>query len=286
MSRLRGTLTLAGFAALTLPLMPLQAVFKRVSPRFARSFPHWYHKRVCKLLGIRINQTGAISTDSPVLIVANHSSWVDIPVISAIAPVSFIAKKEVGGWPGVSALATLQRTVFVDREKRLSVGKTAREVNERLQSGDNLVLFAEGTSTDGNRVLPFRTSLFAAVKPVRAGGNAKPNPPQWRGSASKAAAHPVVQTLTIVYTKLHGVPLGRHDRAQVGWYGDMDMISHAWQLLRAGPLDVSIHIGPPISLDTFADRKQLAQHTEHEIRETFLTTLRGTKTALEQSKTG
>lgn len=286
MSALRGALVLTGFAGLTLPLMPLQAAFKRLSPKLARTFPHWYHKRVCRLIGVRIEQSGKLASGRPVLIVANHVSWLDIPVLSAVAPVSFIAKKEVGGWPGVSALANLQRTVFVDREKRLSVGATAQEVSTRLSAGDNLVLFAEGTSTDGNRVLPFRTSLFAAVKPGRRRTDSTDNTALTAPSTVAPHAEPdeaiqtrektpVVQTLTIVYKRLHGVPLGRHDRPLIGWYGDMDMVPHAWQLLKAGPVDVAVHIGDPMELSAFEDRKDLAQHTEKEIRTTFQRLLRG-----------
>ncbi|MEL7048020.1 MAG: lysophospholipid acyltransferase family protein [Pseudomonadota bacterium] len=221
--------------------------------------------------------TGAVAKDRPVLLVANHSSWLDIPVISAVAPVSFIAKKEVGGWPGVSALANLQRTVFVDREKRLSVAETAREIKSRLNAGDTLVLFAEGTSTDGNRVLPFKTSLFAAVKPGRGAGAQVANEQMTtdRQSREQSKNEPVVQTLTLVYTRLHGVPLGRHDRPLIGWFGDMDMIPHAWQLLKAGPVDVEIHLGAPAPLEDFKDRKHLARQTESEIRTTFLGVTRG-----------
>lgn len=275
MSRTRAALVLAGFAGLTVPLMPLQALFKRTSPKAARAFPHWYHRRVCRLVGVRIEQQGEIVRDRPVLIVANHTSWLDIPVISAVAPVSFIAKKEVGGWPGVSMLAKLQRTVFVDREKRLSVSDTAREVTDRLAAGDALVLFAEGTSTDGNRLLPFRTSLFAAVKPGR---RTRPEAPSQAPPAAEAPESPVVQTLTVVYKRLHGIPLGRFDRPLTGWYGDMDLPPHAWQLLGAGPLDVAVRIGPPIALDQFADRKELAGHTEAEIRAALSEMLRPDRT--------
>ncbi len=179
------------------------------------------------------------------LIVSNHTSWLDIPVLSAVAPVSFIAKKEVAGWPFVSWLAKLQRSVFVDRQRRGAVGETTSEIIRRLQSGDTVVLFAEGTSSDGNRVLPFKTALFAAAKPS--------------AKAAEDAPDAVVQTLSLVYTRLHGVPFGRADRPLVGWYGDMEMQSHAWQLLKAGPLDVRIRIGPPVPLDSFADRKELGQ---------------------------
>jgi 1-acyl-sn-glycerol-3-phosphate acyltransferase len=130
-----------------------------------------------------------------------------------------------------------------------------------LNAGDTLVLFAEGTSSDGNRVLPFKTSLFAAAKPPR----------------GRMAAVPgtVVQTLAIVYTHLHGVPLGRADRPLVGWYGDMVMGSHAWELLKAGPLDVAVRLGPAVPLDSFADRKELARQSEVELRRNVVSLLRG-----------
>jgi 1-acyl-sn-glycerol-3-phosphate acyltransferase len=182
-------------------------------------------------------------------------------VLSAIAPVSFVAKAEVARWPFVSALARLQRTVFVDRTRRISVGGTAGEMASRLAEGDTLVLFAEGTSSDGNRVLPFRSALFAA-----AGAGAKND-----GENSPVS----VQTVTLVYSRLHGVPLGRGDRPLVGWYGDMEMQSHAWELLKAGPLDVVVRIGPPVSLSRYSGRKELAEKTETAIREDLVRVLRG-----------
>jgi 1-acyl-sn-glycerol-3-phosphate acyltransferase len=242
--------------------MPVQAVLVRTSPRLARRFPHWYHRQVCRLIGVRLSVEGELEEGRPVLLVANHTSWLDIPVLSAVAPVSFVAKKEVGRWPFVSSLARLQRTVFVDREKRTMAGETANEIMRRLGEGDTIVLFAEGTSSDGNRVLPFKTSLFAAAKPPARAKEALP------------ISDIQVQTLSIVYTRLHGVPLGRADRPVVGWYGDMEMTGHAWQLLQAGPLDVRIRIGPPQPLDSFADRKDLAARSEIEVRENVVRILR------------
>lgn len=260
MGAIRGGSVLAGFFALTLPLMPVQAALLRLNVNGARRFPNWYHRQVCRILGIRIEIDGEVARDRPVLLVANHSSWLDIPVLSAVAPVSFVAKKEVGSWPFVSALARLQRSVFVDRAKRAAVGEAAGEILSRLRQGDSIVLFAEGTSSDGNRVLPFMTSLFAAAKPS--------------GTSGREAPDAVVQTLSVVYTRLHGIPLGRADRPHVGWYGDMEMRSHAWQLLKSGPLDVRIRVGPPVPLSSFTDRKDLARRSEDEVREHVVRILR------------
>jgi 1-acyl-sn-glycerol-3-phosphate acyltransferase len=178
-----------------------------------------------------------------------------------VAPVSFVAKKEVASWPFVSSLARLQRTVFVDRSRRTAVGHTAGEIVQRLAAGDAIVLFAEGTSSDGNRVLPFMTSLFAAAKPSEKDGT--------------IAQDAVVQTLAVVYTRLHGVPLGRAERPGVAWYGDMEMRGHAWELLKAGPLDVHVRLGDPQPLSSFVDRKSLARQSEAQVRKDVIGILRG-----------
>lgn len=258
MGALRASAILTGFFALTVPLMPVQAVLVRLSPKAARRFPHWYHRQVCRLMGITLTIDGAVARDSPVLLVCNHTSWLDIPVLSAVAPLSFVAKKEVGGWPFVSSLARLQRTVFVDRNRRQAAGDAANEIAGRLKTGDTIVLFAEGTSSDGNRVLPFKTSLFGAVM-----------------GDGATDSQVVVQTAAIVYTHLHGIPILRADRPRVGWYGDMEMQSHAWGVLKAGPLAVTIRVGSPVPLDSFNGRKDLALTSERSVRKAVLGVLRG-----------
>src|SRR5215510_11589411 len=157
MRSLRAFLVLAGFLAFTLPLMPLQLLLLATGSRYARTFPHWYHRQVCKIAGIRLNIDGNVAKDQGVLLISNHVSWIDITVLSAVAPVSFVAKQEVASWPFVSWLAKLQRSVFVDRNRKSEVTGKANEILERLKSGDHVVLFAEGTSSDGNAVVPFKT---------------------------------------------------------------------------------------------------------------------------------
>lgn len=252
------------FFSLTIPLIPIQFLLLKVFPTAARQLPKWYHAKVCKLLGLRIKIEGHLQTSSSLLIISNHTSWLDIPLLSSIAPVSFVAKKEVGSWPFISMLARLQRTIFINRLFRSATRKNAHEISARLSKGDAIVLFCEGTSTDGNRVLPFKSSLLAAVMPSK-----------------KLKFFPegvVVQTVSLVYTHLHGVPLGRADRSIVGWYGDMEFMSHAWELLKRGPLDASITISPSIPLDAFISRKELADYTREGVEKGVVRLLRGYST--------
>lgn len=253
MQSLRACLILTLFFCLTLPLMPVQLALVAAGSRHARRLPHWYHRQLCRLLGVRVHVEGVMPGHGATLLISNHVSWLDICVLSAVTPLSFVAKREVGSWPFVSWLAKLQRSVFVDRNRRGSVAETAREIMDRLRAGDTLVLFAEGTSSDGNRVLPFRTSLFAAAKP--------------RGpDAAEIEKGIVVQTLAIAYTRVHGLPVGRRERPKIAWYGDMELAGHCWRLLRMGPLDAHIRLGDPVPLREYPDRKALARFAEQKVR--------------------
>jgi lyso-ornithine lipid O-acyltransferase len=259
MSNVRGFAVLALFFAFTLPLMPLQLLFVLTGSPYARSFPNWYHRWVCRIVGLRLHVQGGVARGRGVLLIANHVSWLDIAVLSALAPVSFVAKSEVGTWPFVSWLARLQRSIFIDRQKRTDVTGKADEIVSRLAAGDNIVLFAEGTSSDGNTVLPFKSSLFAAVKP----------------SDGAVPGGLCAQTVALSYTRIYGLPIGRGRRHLIGWYGDMEMGSHGWRLLGLGPLDVAVRIGEPVPLDGFADRKQLARYAETKVRSDVIALARG-----------
>ncbi|PZF77478.1 1-acyl-sn-glycerol-3-phosphate acyltransferase [Aestuariivirga litoralis] len=232
------------FCALTLPLMPLQQLFVWFWPRQARTFPMHYHRLVCRILGVRLEVTGAARPHGPLLIAANHVSWLDIVVLSAVAPVSFIAKKEVAKWPFFGTLARLQRTVFVDRDRRHATADGRDEMRERLKAGDTLVLFAEGTSGDGRSVLPFKSSFF--------------------GAADTPGV--VVQPVTIAYRGHRNLPMNRRTLPTYAWYGDMDLVPHLLGALRSGPIEVTVICHLPLSLGGELSRKALARHAEAEVR--------------------
>jgi 1-acyl-sn-glycerol-3-phosphate acyltransferase len=248
MAWLRAAFLVAAFLILTLLLMPVQWLLLKLGSRAARTFPNRYHRMVAALFGIHIRKIGRPVTGEGVLMVANHTSWADIIIFSAAAPLSFVSKAEVARWPLFGTLARLQRTVFVERTRRSATGESRDEIRERLLAGDTLLLFPEGTSHDGNTVLPFKSALLGAAEAVLANGQ-----------------HVKVQPVSAAFTGLHGLPMGRETRPLFAWYGDMEMVPHLWEALKAGPLDVVVQFHPPFSLDVM-DRKTLAKKAQEVVQ--------------------
>ena len=259
---LRAAFLVFCFVAMTLLLIPVQWLAVKLRAPAARAIPLIYHRALCRLIGIRMTARGVPEEVRPVLMVANHTSWLDIPILSAQARLSFIAKNEVNDWPFFGLLAQLQRTVFIARGKRSDTQKQRDEILGRLGNGDTLVLFPEGTSSDGNRVLTFNSALFSVAEG------------ELRTSGGKM--RPVtVQPVSIAYTRLHGLPLGRRLRPLFAWYGDMSLVPHLWEAFGAGPLDVQIQFHPPVSIRSFASRKALARHCESVIADSMTLALAG-----------
>lgn len=248
MARLRAVFIITGFLVITLLGMPVQWLLLKLKRPAARTFPWRYHKLVAALFGIHIRVVGKPVTGEGVLMVANHTSWADIVIFSAATPLSFVSKAEVARWPLFGSLARLQRSVFVERHRRSATGETRDVIRERLLDGDTLLLFPEGTSHDGNTVLPFKSALLGAAEARLAGGQ-----------------HVKVQPVSTAFTGLHGLPMGRENRPLFAWYGDMEMVPHLWEALLAGPLDVVVQFHEPLSLDAM-DRKTLAARAEEIVR--------------------
>jgi lyso-ornithine lipid O-acyltransferase len=216
-----------------------------------------YYRVLRTILRIHVRVDGEPIRGRAVLFVSNHVSWVDIVVIGSIQPVAFVAKSEVRKWPLVGITARMQRTVFVDRARRHQAADAVGEIVKRLASGTSVVLFAEGTSSDGNRVLPFRSALVGAVR------------------QAAAASSIVIQPMSICYTGLHGIPMGRQHRPLVAWYGDLDFMPHIKTFIERGAVDAVVSYGAPVAAGAEADRKAMAKTLEGAVRAITATTLRG-----------
>jgi lyso-ornithine lipid O-acyltransferase len=229
------------YLALTLPLMPVQAAAVALNRPLARRLPRFYHGWSARILGFHIKAEGERSSLRPTLFVSNHTSYLDIEILGALIEGSFVAKREVARWPFFGWLAKLQRTVFVDRRVR-STAAQRDAIRERLDAGDNLILFPEGTANDGNRVLPFKSALFSVA--------------DYSGRSGALTVQPV----SLAYTRLDGIPLGRFYRPFFAWYGDMELAPHLWAMLGLGTVEVAVTFHPPVTLAQFGSRKALAEH--------------------------
>ena len=193
-----------------------------------------------RAVGVRVRVLGEMARPRDgraVVYVCNHSSWVDIAVLGGRLEGCFVAKDDVSRWPIIRTLARLGRTVFVSRQ-RASTLRERDDMQARLAAGDGLILFPEGTTSDGARVLPFRSAFFAI------------------------AAHdpaPIIQPVCIVYDRLGGLPLGRVSRTAFSWYGDMDIAGHFAGFGQLRGMRASVVLHQPLDPRDFKDRKALAE---------------------------
>jgi lyso-ornithine lipid O-acyltransferase len=238
---LRAFATLTVFLLWTVLLIPVQMLLLRLGSPLMRQLPYAYHRTVAWLLRVKVRRVGQPSPARPTLFVSNHISWLDIVVLSAALPqVSFIAKQEVGEWPFFGTLARLQRTVFVERDRRTRTAEHRDEMVERLQQGDRLILFPEGTSSDGLRIHNFKSAFFGmAEQPVHGG-------------------HLTVQPVSLGYAKLNHMPVGRRWMRLFAWVGDEDLVPHLWNFLKAGPSEAVVEFHEPVTIDQFNSRKGMA----------------------------
>ena len=200
------------------------------------NFPRLFHIGFLKILNIKVNLVGKIHKDKPGLLISNHASWLDIPILSSVTNISFIAKSEISKWPLFGFLAKLQNTVFVERRSIKAV-KQKNEINDILLKGKRLVLFPEGTSSDGNRVLKFKSSLFSVVE--------------------HSTENYLIQAVTICYKGLNGLPMSRSERPFISWWGDMGLMNHLWNILKLNSVDILVIAHEPI--EEVHDRKVLAK---------------------------
>lgn len=249
---IRFILVILALAILTLVLLPFQVIAIAFDLAWQRKIPRLYHRVLCALAGVRVHQIGQRTSARPVLILANHASWLDICVITATTPVVFVAKSEVARWPLFGTLARLQRTVFVERDRRQQTAEATSEIAGRLLGGEAVVLFAEGTSSNGIRILPFKSALVGSVHQAL--------------GASHHHSSIAVQPLSLAYTRFDGLPVGRALRERVAWYGDADLIPHFIRVLASGATDVTLSWGETIALDAETDRKQVTRTAETAVR--------------------
>lgn len=254
-----------GYAALvivlaSLLLMPFQLLGLYFDWKLRRWLPRLWHKLACHALGIRVRVHGDIERRRPLMLCANHASWMDIMVLSSVADVVFIAKIEVADWPIFGTLSRLQKSIFVVREEKRKTGSQASEIAGRMADGEIVVLFPEGTTSDGNRLLEVKSSLFGAA------AMAVPHSPN--GSV-------FVQPVAVAYTGVHGVAMGRYHRPLAGWPGDVELMPHFKDVLKHAAIDVDVCFGEAVDYRAETKRKDVSATIASRIRVMLNSRLRG-----------
>lgn len=240
-SPLRASVRIFGYFALTAMLLPIQFFALKFYKKLAVQLPIFYHRVCTRILGFEIRVHGEKPASSPVLFACNHVSYSDIAILGSLLPASFVAKAEVANWPLFGLLAKLQRTVFVNR-RATKATKQRDEMIRRLEGGDSMILFPEGTSSDGNKVLPFKSALFGVAQVAPHGQPL------------------LVQPVSLAYTRLDGMPVGRALRPYFAWYGAMTLVSHFWEVAGLGRATVDVIFHPPVVISEYQSRKALSEH--------------------------
>lgn len=240
--------------------VPIQWLARRRRWELRHNIQTGFCRVMCAIIGIDVREQGRLAGASPRFVVANHVSWTDIIALASRYPLVFLAKSEVSAWPVLGFLARLQGTVFVERGNRRAIPIVNAALAERLRQGEDIVVFAEGTSSDGAGVLKFNASHFAMLSEL----------------AATNAAAPTLAPAAILYTERNSGPGGGldGDRLDVGWYGDMTFLPHLWSLMKRGGAKCYILWGEAVDPGS-GDRKALAAATEARVRELLATDVAG-----------
>ncbi|PIR32830.1 MAG: 1-acyl-sn-glycerol-3-phosphate acyltransferase [Alphaproteobacteria bacterium CG11_big_fil_rev_8_21_14_0_20_44_7] len=192
------------------------------------------YQTVSRLFNLRIHRKGAkISKNKPLVFVSNHMSYLDIMVLGATLPGHFVSKAEVARWPIIGWVAALTGTIFINRKKS-AAGSHLTLLENSLKRGKNLIFFPEGTTGDGVKQLPFKSSLFKIAEDMDI----------------------TIQPVTIKYSHINGLPIQRNERSQIAWIGDMDFAPHINQFLKLGKVQVDVTLHEPI--EGLKNRKEIA----------------------------
>jgi 1-acyl-sn-glycerol-3-phosphate acyltransferase len=252
MSYIRAILLISALCGFYLIGVPLQQLARRRGWGISDQIPPFFARTICALLGLRVRFEGAGLGPKPRMIVVNHVSWSDILVLASRETPCFVAKSEVANWPLLGAFARVQDTIFVRRDSRTEVPRVNAAMAEKMVAGEDVLLFGEGTSSDGAGVLSFKPSHFAAARDVF--------------RLFPETAEVTIQPAAITYTHARGKPLDEKGRRTLAWFGDADLAPHIWLLLKNAPVDCVVGFGVPLAFKADSDRKAMALETEQRVR--------------------
>lgn len=246
-----GWLRVVSFWIMVAFFLPVLFISRTLGLRFGKKIPRYFHTCLAKIMGVKIRVRGEMVggrfDEQPTFFVSNHSSYLDIPVLGSVIEGCFVAKSEVGSWPFIGMMSRFQNTIFIER-RSVRAKDQVGPLRENLEQGNSVILFPEGTSSDGMRALPFKSSLFNIVEKPLADGT-----------------YLRVQPVTMICTEIGEMPIGRAWRPYYAWFGDMTLIKHVWDVFRIADFTVDIIFHPPVTVEEFGGRKGLSEHCQRVI---------------------
>ena len=237
-------------ASFTLALLILWIIFWCLPAWVAVTLKQWpwrdaivqlCYKGILKIVGIRLLVKGEQAQQRPLLIVANHTSYLDMPIIGSGLPACFTPKMEVSSWPVIGGISRLCGCIFVDRRAD-KMNEAKSQILTELASGRVVCLFPEATTGDGLHMRPFKSGFFSLAEEHVYG------------------VPLTVQPIAISYNRISGLPITSDQWPGIAWYSDMELAPHLWELLKLGPINATLTFLPPVTLQDFGDRKSLAAH--------------------------
>ena len=225
-------------------LTPIQYILVKIKLRYRIYIPIIFHKILLRILGIKVKLIGQKISKRPLILVGNHTSYIDIIILGSIMPICFIAKNEIKSWILFGFLAKLQNTIFIKR-KNIKTLESIKNINKDLDSESAIVLFPEGTTNSGKKVLNFKSSLF----------NLFENNNTLR-----------LQNFSLCYTHVNNMPIDNRTRPQISWYGDMNIITHLLNFLKLSSVNASVVLHPAMSIKGL-DRKAISMTSIKQVKE-------------------
>ena len=228
-------------------LITLSVLFGKIIPSIEKWLPVLFHKMLLWLLSVEVEIVGKTDESKKSnLFISNHLSYLDIPILGSKIPMRFVAKSEVESWPIFGFIAKKGRSIFIKRNKTDSLNQK-NKILDMLSSGEKVFIFPEGTTSDGNRVLEFKSSSFSSVE----NQNFK------------------IQPIVILYSDLNGIPINRWLRPMIAWYGNMDLAPHLSKLVGLSSIKAKLIYLEPVNTENFENRKDLSKHLEGRIRKVY-----------------
>ena len=237
------------FIASILPLILISFFLRNLIPLIGKWLPVIFHRLLLWLLSVKVEYEGSYQRAKDCnFFVSNHLSYLDIPILGSTFPLRFVAKSELEFWPIFGFLSKLASTIYIKRKRSDSLIQKNKILNF-LSSGNRVFIFPEGTTSDGNRVLNFKSSSFSALENEKF----------------------IIQPIIILYSDLNGIPINRWLRPVIAWYGDMDLKPHILKLASLRSIKAKLIYLNPVCSSNFSSRKELSVYLEKKIKDVYST---------------